>query len=108
MLHGMTGYKAHGTDVAGRMGSITSDDEDLGVDKCRIQPIRVGRWWPMWFLPLVLTGKNRLAKTLSGKKWQKVIKTKWPIIKLNIDQHISMHHVKQSEVIWLAVLHVQQ
>ena len=36
---------------------------------------RVGRWWPKWFLPLVLTGKNRLAKTLGGKKWQKVAKS---------------------------------
>ena len=65
----------------------------------RRQGIRVGRWWPKWFLPLVLTGKNRLAKTLGGKKWQKVIKTKWHNIKLNIDLHISMHHIKQSEVI---------
>ena len=28
-----------------------------------------------WFLPLVLTGLNQLAKTPSGRNWQKLAKT---------------------------------
>ena len=28
-----------------------------------------------WFLPLVLTGLNRLAETPNGKNWQKLAKT---------------------------------
>ena len=28
-----------------------------------------------WFLPVVLTGLNRLAETPSGKNWQKLAKT---------------------------------
>ena len=33
---------------------------------------RVGRGWENCFLPLVLTGLNRLAETSSDKNWQKL------------------------------------
>ena len=39
---------------------------------------RVGREWQKWFLPLVLTGSNRLTETPSGKNWQIPAKLKWP------------------------------